>query len=1605
MDYTLALTLAADTRGLTVGLNAAAQNVRQFGNKTEQSFRGAEQAARNAAKTFKDDWTKAARDAEAAERKHAAARKAANEAGSKDQKKQAQDAVRESQKAMQQASRHLDEVRRVRHEAAQEIGRGMLIASAALTVGLGATLNVTRNFNAEISRLGAVADASGKELGNLREAVLKAGQASVYSSTEAAKGAQELAKAGVAIDDIIGGALIGSLNLAASDQIALAEAAEIAATALSVWKLEGTQMNHVADLMAAGAGKAQGGVRELGFALQQSALVAKQFGISLDDTIAGLTMFASNGLMGSDAGTSFRTMLLRLNPQSQAAAGVMKELGLEFYDAQGQFVGLEETARQLHDALGDASDQTRSMALNTIFGQDAIRAANILVNEGAEGFKKWAGEVDDFGFAARQAEKNMDNLNGDIERLKGSMEVALIGTGDQASGVLREMVQTVDLLVGAYNELPDGIQGAVVAFGGLTAATSGAIGVLSVAVPKYKQLQETLMTMGSSGAQLATALRVTTIGLGLAGAAAAAGLIVYGQYVKEKAEAKAVTDSFTEALRAERDGQEGASNAAIAAELHKRKLNETMKQVGVAQSDYLALLRGDENALARVTDTALRHNTALEYNSKNYVLLRDALSGNRVAFRDLLNQNEKAFLSTNKQGTAIRKLIGAQNDLSPKLKQAIKDSQDEAKAKKEMRDSALELGRSLNLSGGELESFGQKMSGQSDDLGKLAAELNFTREQLVELGNGSEEMAEAIAKNIKSAVENTKKSFGAFSDVIGKFGGQQSVAAGDIKKFYRETIKQSEEFTRNIQSAIRRGLDPELTSRLLQAGPEQAGPILKTILSDHSGNLIKMTNESENKLREISSLAVQLARITNLAVNERNDQMALDSQKAMQIVQMAYENGGTISAQKLAEKLEGGLVEAKRITDLYGLSVVTGFNEVRKAFDQAPISAESLMKNPMNYTPNWRQSRLGQRYADGGIEDHTAQIATGQTPVRIWAEPETGGEAYIPLSPTKRQRSTEILHTVAGHFGLDVVDPRNGGSSVAFASGGIYGVYPPNPPRGPGAVSQAMYAGANHQYKLLEMAYKQMQALPGGGWQAITAFLNQAGVPFTVTSTTGGRHAPGSYHYCVPMDTEILTRSGWKKYHEVEVGDETIGYNPETGKSEWTEIKEVVRFDDAEVVEAKHSRMSIRCTPNHRWIVEGRKYDYAGYSVQQEGDLDCPECGGPAVTTKKPVENLRGMAAHRRTAHGVNTTYGKDRKRGKATVRTDRERETSLIEFKDIKDAQRIRLAASADTVQQLPISIDEVRIIAWAVTDGWINRTDTATKGVRANIRLYQKKKEFVAEIDDLTSAIPVRRYEHTKDGVIGWYFPTDYSTELIKRAELHELSLTQFVLALGTEEREAFLDACRKAEGSVKGGYRDIAQYKSDVREAIEVAAALCGYQTASSERGVRLRRECIERGKLVVSPLSRQQVWCVVTELGTWTMRQNEQVMLTGNSGKAVDLVGPNMFAIFKTLERAVGSLSELFFDSVGYSYKRGQRIKPIGGHADHVHAATYDAGGWIKPGLNVVRNTSGRPEPVFTADQFDRLIEAVSGGGRASVIVQAKAESIEELSRKTVRKLRR
>lgn len=405
------------------------------------------------------------------------------------------------------------------------------LAAAGMAAGaLGvAAIKTASDFDAAMSGVQSVTRASASEMDLLRQAAIDAGADTIYSASEAAAGITELGKAGLSTSDTLSGGLNGALDLAASEGIDVAEAAELMATALTQFGLSGDRATDVADALAAGAGSASGSARDLGFALSQAGTMAHTYGISMEETVGALSAFASAGMIGSDAGTSLRSMLQHLGNPTDEAKTLMDELGISVYDSSGHFVSLSNLAGQLQTQMGGLSEEERNAAMATIFGADAVRAATQLYNQGAAGVEKWTKTVSQSGYAADMASTRTDNLQGDLEQLSGSFETLLINLGEGGQGPLRSLVQTLDTLVDAFASLPAPVQQTIVlgvaAVGGFTAlhkalaplntSASGVAKSFGLMLDPWQRVMTALPQLKSGFQQLGQAAAGTDPGMGL----------------------------------------------------------------------------------------------------------------------------------------------------------------------------------------------------------------------------------------------------------------------------------------------------------------------------------------------------------------------------------------------------------------------------------------------------------------------------------------------------------------------------------------------------------------------------------------------------------------------------------------------------------------------------------------------------------------------------------------------------------------------------------------------------------------------------------------------------------------------------------------------------------------------------------------------------------------------------------------------------------------------------------------------------------------------------------------------------------------------------------
>lgn len=413
-------------------------------------------------------------------------------------------------KATAETLKGLDKLAKDSPDKYHKLTMGITGLGVGLVGVAGYITKVGMEFDKQMSSVGAVAGGTADDLAHLREAALQAGKATSYSATEAAKAEEELAKAGIKASDILGGALTGALNLAAAGQMDLADAATISAQAMNLFKLKGSDVPHIADVLASSANKSAADMHDLGDALRQGGLVAAQAGLSLEDTVGTLSAFADRALIGSDAGTSLKTMLQALANPSAKTRSLMDELGISIYDTSGKFIGITKFAGILQHQLKGLTQAERDQALAQIFGSDAVRSANVLYSIGEKGLQDYIDAVNDSGAAAATAATKTDNLAGDVERLRGSLETLAIEASSGSNSGLRMLTKAADSLVTSLVNAPPIIGQIGVVLTGLAGVALLTFAGFLKARQVIRDTAAALREVGPAGARAATGLTVAS---------------------------------------------------------------------------------------------------------------------------------------------------------------------------------------------------------------------------------------------------------------------------------------------------------------------------------------------------------------------------------------------------------------------------------------------------------------------------------------------------------------------------------------------------------------------------------------------------------------------------------------------------------------------------------------------------------------------------------------------------------------------------------------------------------------------------------------------------------------------------------------------------------------------------------------------------------------------------------------------------------------------------------------------------------------------------------------------------------------------------------------
>jgi TP901 family phage tail tape measure protein len=873
----------------------------------------------------------------------------------------------------------------------------LAVGALSAAIGVAAVKNFM-DFDSSMSMVQANAGATGKELNKLRDAALEAGARTVYSATESADAINELAKAGMSASDILNGGLNGALDLAASDGMAVSEAAELMSSTLAQFNLKGTDATKVADALAAGAGKAQGNAKDLGYALGQSGMVANSFGISMEETTGTLASFAKAGMIGSDAGTSLKSMLIALANPSKKAQQTMDDLGISAYDAQGNFVGLSGLAGILKDKMGGLSMEQRNAALATIFGSDAVRAANTLYNQGADGIDSWTKAVSDSGFAAKQAASRNDNLKGDLEQLSGAVETMLIKIGSGANGPFRSIVQNVTNVINAFGSLDPKIQQSTVLvgmgigafaglhkmFGNLSTSSSGFSRGMGLVLDPVQRFKTAIPQLNAGLGDLAAAARGPEKGLGLMangmtrsatatqglksvgggllsmlggpwGAAFTGAAIVLNIYAQKQAEAKARTQDMTSALQSGQSAvQKLMQNIASGNNTdwgwwqkmrsNAGSLSEALDKVGVSQKLFAEASNGSKTAIAQM------NKIMDDYDSKQGIATAttDELRAHRDQATKAINEakeSTKQAAEAEKQATA-EKVKGTLATAGLTTATGQKDDADDKAA-----DSSQILG----------EAFGATNKGINDQAGALGEAIDALKtyygfalsesDAEIKMYDSFDKASQAIAQNGATLDLNTEQGRGnqsALNDVA-----KSALDAAEAQARNGNTIDQimptiDDARNRFIDFAQKMGMSASQANALADQSGLTRGAVdqlSQSVNNVPNGKNVRITADTGDALNKI-----QMVRNDLVTLNDRTIRVTMNYVSTGEHIASGG-SGGT--STKYAT---GGLISGPGTGTSDSIAALVSNGEYVMKADAVRALGVGFL-DMLNY----------QRYADGGL--------------------------------------------------------------------------------------------------------------------------------------------------------------------------------------------------------------------------------------------------------------------------------------------------------------------------------------------------------------------------------------------------------------------------------------------------------------------------------------------------------------------------------------------------------------------------------------------------------------------------------------------------------------
>ncbi|HGF2739251.1 TPA: phage tail tape measure protein, partial [Escherichia coli] len=364
--------------------------------------------------------------------------------------------------------------------------------------------------NSELQAVLGVAKDSA-EMTALRKQARQLGDNTAASADDAAGAQIIIAKAGGDVDAIQAATPV-TLNMALANRRTMEENAALLMGMKSAFQLSNDKVAHIGDVLSMTMNKTAADFDGMSDALTYAAPVAKNAGVSIEETAAMVGGLHDAKITGSMAGTGSRAVLSRLQAPTGKAWDALKELGVKTSDSKGNtrpiFTILKEMQASFEkNRLGTAQ---QAEYMKTIFGEEASSAAAVLMTAASTGKldKLTAAFKASDGKTAELVNIMQDNLGGDFKEFQSAYEAVGTDLFDQQEGALRNLTQTATkyvLKLDGWIQKNKSLASTIGIIVGGALALTGVIGAIGlIAWPVITGINAIIAAAGAMGAIFTT---------------------------------------------------------------------------------------------------------------------------------------------------------------------------------------------------------------------------------------------------------------------------------------------------------------------------------------------------------------------------------------------------------------------------------------------------------------------------------------------------------------------------------------------------------------------------------------------------------------------------------------------------------------------------------------------------------------------------------------------------------------------------------------------------------------------------------------------------------------------------------------------------------------------------------------------------------------------------------------------------------------------------------------------------------------------------------------------------------------------------------------------